>query len=481
MSDNSLAIARAQLLAPGELTDSSLQKVLNNVLGHSVDAADLYFQSTRHEAWVLEDGIVKEGSFNVDKGVGVRAMSGEKAGFSYSNEIILPALNAAAGAARSITRLGGDQQVQAWQREQPLTLYSDANPLDVLTQDEKVELLRKVDLHARAKDPRIKQVTASISGVHEVVLVAASDGTLAADVRPLVRMNVSVIAEQNGRLERGGHGGGGRTDYRMFLQDDQALKYADEAVRQALINLEAVPAPAGIMPVVLGAGWNGVLLHEAVGHGLEGDFNRKGSSSYAGRIGERVASPLCTVVDDGTLAGCRGSLNMDDEGVPSQCTTLIENGILKGYMQDKLNARLTGGISTGNGRRESYSHLPMPRMTNTYMLAGASDPDEIIASVDKGIYVTNMGGGQVDITSGKFVFNASEAWLIEKGKKIAPVKGATLIGNGPDVMNRISMVGNDLKLDTGVGVCGKDGQSVPVGVGQPTLKIDEITVGGTSE
>ncbi len=481
MSDNSLAIARAQLLAPGELTDSSLQKVLNNVLGHSVDAADLYFQSTRHEAWVLEDGIVKEGSFNVDKGVGVRALSGEKAGFSYSNEIILPALNAAAGAARSITRLGGQQQVQAWQREQPLVLYSDANPLDVLTQDEKVELLRKVDLHARAKDPRIKQVTASISGVHEVVLVAASDGTLAADVRPLVRMNVSVIAEQNGRLERGSHGGGGRTDYRMFLNDDQALKYADEAVRQALINLEAVPAPAGIMPVVLGAGWNGVLLHEAVGHGLEGDFNRKGSSSYSGRIGERVASPLCTIVDDGTLSGRRGSLNMDDEGVTTQCTTLIENGILKGYMQDKLNARLTGGVSTGNGRRESYSHLPMPRMTNTYMLAGQSDPDEIIASIDKGIYVTNMGGGQVDITSGKFVFNASEAWLIEKGKKVAPVKGATLIGNGPNVMNKISMVGNDLKLDTGVGVCGKDGQSVPVGVGQPTLKIDEITVGGTSE
>ena len=474
-----LTQARNHLLAPANIGDNELGRVLDSILGHSVDAADLYFQSTRHEAWSLEDSIIKEGSFNVDRGVGVRAMSGEKTGFAYSNEIILPALEQAAGAARSIARLGQDHQIQAWNRSQPLALYGTDNPLDSMSREDKVALLKAVDQEARKTDPRVKQVNVSLAGVHEVVLVAASDGTLAADIRPLVRMSVSVIAEKDGRIERGSAGGGGRSDYLQFIQNDKGLSYAREAVRQALVNLEAVAAPAGAMPVVLAPGWSGVLLHEAVGHGLEGDFNRKGSSSYAGRIGERVASPLCTIVDDGTLAGRRGSLNMDDEGGPTESTVLIENGILKGYMQDKHNARLMGVAPTGNGRRESYSHLPMPRMTNTYMLAGKSDPGEIIASVDKGIYVTNMGGGQVDITSGKFVFSTSEAYLIENGKVTTPVKGATLIGNGPDVMNQVSMVGNDLELDPGIGVCGKDGQSVPVGVGQPTLKIDEITVGGT--
>ncbi|WP_257253214.1 MULTISPECIES: metalloprotease TldD [unclassified Endozoicomonas] len=475
-----LTQARNHLLAPANIGDNELGRVLDSILGHSVDAADLFFQSTRHEVWALEDSIIKEGSFNVDRGVGVRAISGEKTGFAYSNEIILPALEQAAGAARSIARLGQEHQIQAWNRSQPLALYGTDNPLDSMSREDKVSLLKAVDQEARKADPAVKQVNVSLAGVHEVVLVAASDGTLAADIRPLVRMSVSVIAEKDGRIERGSAGGGGRGDYLQFIQNDKGLSYAREAVRQALVNHEAVAAPAGTMPVVLAPGWSGVLLHEAVGHGLEGDFNRKGSSAYAGRVGERVASPLCTIVDDGTLTGRRGSLNLDDEGVPTESTVLVENGILKGYMQDKLNARLMGVASTGNGRRESYSHLPMPRMTNTYMLAGKSDPGEIVASVDKGIYVANMGGGQVDITSGKFVFSTSEAYLIENGKVTTPVKGATLIGNGPDVMNQVSMVGNDLELDPGVGVCGKDGQSVPVGVGQPTLKIDEITVGGTA-
>ncbi len=472
--------ARDHLLTPANISDNELNRILDSILGHSVDTADLYFQSTRHESWILEDSIVKEGSFNVDRGVGIRAMSGEKTGFAYSNEIIIPALEQAAGAARSIARLGQQKQVQAWQRSQPLALYGSDNPLDSLSREDKVDILKALDKEARRTDSRVKQVSVSLAGVHEVVLVAASDGTLAADIRPLVRLNVSVIVEKEGRIERGSAGGGGRGDYKQFLTGDTGLGYAREAVRQALVNLEAVAAPAGSMPVVLSAGWSGVLLHEAVGHGLEGDFNRKGSSAFSGRIGERVASPLCTIVDDGTLPGRRGSLNMDDEGVATESTVLIENGILKGYMQDKLNARLMGVAPTGNGRRESYSHLPMPRMTNTYMLAGQHDPEEIIASVEKGIYVANMGGGQVDITSGKFVFSTSEAYLIENGKKTTPVKGATLIGNGPEAMNRVSMVGSDLELDPGIGICGKDGQSVPVGVGQPTLKIDEITVGGTA-
>ena len=474
-----LSSVSEHLLAPGGVTIESLQTVLGDLAGPGIDAADLYFQGQISESWSLEDGIVKDGSFNLDQGVGVRAQSGEKTGFAYSNAITLEALGLAARAARSISRAGQNGTVQAFSTQDVTQLYGPDNPLEVMTRAEKVELLKRVDAATRALDQRIQQVSVSMAGVWERILVASTDGSLAADVRPLVRFNVSVIVEQNGRRERGGHGGGGRTDYRYFLSEDRAMGYAREALRQALVNLEAIPAPAGTLPVVLGSGWSGVLLHEAVGHGLEGDFNRKGSSAYSGRMGEMVASKLCTIVDDGTLAGRRGSLSVDDEGTPTECTTLIENGVLKGYMQDKLNARLMGVARTGNGRRESYAHLPMPRMTNTYMLAGESDPEEIIASVKRGIYCANLGGGQVDITSGKFVFSTSEAYLIEDGKITAPVKGATLIGNGPEAMSKVSMVGNDLALDSGVGMCGKDGQSVPVGVGQPTLKIDAITVGGT--
>lgn len=474
-----LSSVSAQLLNPGGLTLDSLPSILGELAGPGIDAADLYFQGQISETWVLEDGIVKEGSFNLDQGVGVRAQSGEKTGFAYSNAITAEALADAARAARSIARAGQQGKVQTFSTAPLSPLYSAENPLDVISRAEKVELLKQVDQATRALDPRIKQVTVSLSGVWDQVLVAAMDGSLAADIRPLVRFNVSVIVEQNGRRERGGHGGGGRSDYRYFLEHDRAMGYAREALRQALVNLEARPAPAGSLPVVLGPGWSGVLLHEAVGHGLEGDFNRKGSSAYSGRVGQQVASSLCTIVDDGTLQGRRGSLSVDDEGSQTQCTTLIEKGVLKGYMQDKLNARLMGVACTGNGRRESYAHLPMPRMTNTYMLAGESDPEEIIRSVKYGLYCANLGGGQVDITSGKFVFSTSEAYLIEDGRITAPVKGATLIGNGPEAMSRVSMVGNDLALDSGVGTCGKDGQSVPVGVGQPTLKLDAITVGGT--
>ena len=480
MLENNLLIARKALLEPAELSDAALQKVMHSMLGHAIDYADLYFQTSRHESWVLEDGIVKEGQHNIEQGVGVRAVSGEKTGFAYSDEIILPALTESADAARAIARQGQTGSLQAWQTRQIQPLYSHDDPLSALSADQKVALLQAADAEARKQDPRIKQVIVSLAGVHEVVLVVANDGTLSADVRPLVRMNVTVIAEHNGRREQGSAGGGGRVSYEYFMQDDHAMGYAREAVRQALVNLEAIDAPAGTMPVVLGPGWPGVLLHEAVGHGLEGDFNRKGSSVFSNRIGQQVASKYCTVIDDGTMANRRGSLTVDDEGTPSQRNVLIENGILRGYMQDKLNARLMHMPATGNARRESYAHMPMPRMTNTYMAAGEHDPQEIIASVEKGIYAVNFGGGQVDITSGKFVFSASEAYLIENGKVTSPVKGATLIGNGPDVMNQVSMVGNDLALDTGVGVCGKEGQSVPVGVGQPTLRIDRLTVGGTS-
>ncbi|TLX65331.1 metalloprotease TldD [Stutzerimonas nosocomialis] len=468
-----------RLLTPGGLGLDDLPGLLGELAGPGIDAADLYFQDQVTESWVLEDGIVKEGGFHLEQGVGVRALSGEKTGFAYSNAITADALKQAAHAARSISRGGRSGRVEVLAKAPQSSLYTRDNPLDGMGRGEKVELLKRIDIATRALDPRIKQVTVSLAGVWEHILVAAMDGSLAADIRPLVRFNVSVIVEQNGRRERGGQGGGGRTGYEFFLAEDRAMGYAREALRQALVNLEAVAAPAGTLPVVLGSGWSGVLLHEAVGHGLEGDFNRKGSSAYSGRVGQQVASKLCTIVDDGTLADRRGSLSVDDEGTPTQCTTLIENGVLTGYMQDKLNARLMGVAPTGNGRRESYAHLPMPRMTNTYMLAGESDPQEIIASVKRGIYCASLGGGQVDITSGKFVFSTSEAYLIEDGRITAPVKGATLIGNGPEVMNRVSMVGNDLALDSGVGTCGKDGQSVPVGVGQPTLKIDAITVGGT--
>ena len=477
---DALEIATRQILEPSGLDRRELSKVLDSVLGHAVDDADLYFQAVRSEAWVLEDGIVKEGSHNIEQGVGVRAVSGEKSGFAYADEVALPALQRAAGAARAIARAGAEGRVQAGTSLTVRERYPPLDPLQSFGERERIELLQAVDAEARAQDPRIKQVIVSLAGEHDRVLVAAADGRLAADVRPLIRLNVSVVAEQGARREQASAGGGGRYDYRYFLEEGRALGYAREAVRQALVSLEAEDAPAGTMTVVLGPGWPGVLLHEAVGHGLEGDFNRKGSSTFSGRIGERVATSACTVVDDGTLPNRRGSLTIDDEGTPTECTTLIEEGRLVAYMQDKQNARLMGTRSTGNGRRESYAHLPMPRMTNTYMLPGPYDPGEIIESVDKGLYAVSFRGGQVDITSGKFVFSASEAYLIEKGKVTRPVKGATLIGNGPEVLTRVEMVGNNLELDWGVGVCGKNGQSVPVGVGQPTLRVDGLTVGGVS-
>jgi TldD protein len=480
MSSSVIEQVNQQLLVPAGLTENDVEQALSITLTGGVDYADLYFQQSRHENWLLEDGIVKDGGYHIEQGVGVRACSGEKTGFAYSDDLILPALIDAAKAARSISRQGEDKQVQAWQRTHARQLYASDDPLSVLSAEQKLALLRQADAAARQADPRVTQVNVSLAGGLDTVLIAASDGTFAADIRPLVRMNVSVIVEYKGRRERGSAGGGRRLDYRYFQDNDLATTYAKEAVRQALVNLDAVDAPAGTMPVVLASGWPGVLLHEAVGHGLEGDFNRRGSSAFSGKLGEMVASPLCTVVDDGTMQFRRGSLSVDDEGVPTENTTLIENGKLTAYMQDKHNARLMGSKSTGNGRRESYAHLPMPRMTNTYMLPGESEPEEVIASVDKGLYAVNFGGGQVDITSGKFVFSTSEVYMIEKGKITHPVKGATLIGNGPEVMGRISMVANDLELDTGVGNCGKEGQSVPVGVGQPTLKIDALTVGGTA-
>ena len=475
-----LALAERQLLQPGGLSSGDLDRVFSQLMGPSIDAADLYFQHSRSESWMLEDGIVKEGNHSIEQGVGVRAMSGEKTGFAYSDEIVLPQLLTAARSARAIAQSGTDRNSHALEAQDTKSLYAPIDPVESLPTEEKITLLREVDKFCRAQDPCISQVIVSISGVLDTVMIAAADGTLAADVRPLVRLNVQVIAERNGRREQGSAGGGGRYGYRELLANGRAHALAREAVRQALVNLDSVPAPAGTMTVVLGPGWPGVLLHEAIGHGFEGDFNRKGTSAFAGRMGEKIASPLCTVVDDGTLPGRRGSLSIDDEGVPSECTVLIENGVLKGFMQDKLNARLMGMRSTGNGRRESFAHLPMPRMTNTYMLPGKSDPGEIIASVERGLYAVNFGGGQVDITNGKFVFSASEAYLIENGKVTRPVKGATLIGSGPEVLTRVSMVGNDLKLDEGVGVCGKEGQSVPVGVGQPTLRIEAMTVGGTA-
>ena len=469
-----------RLLQPVGLEESHLSKTLGSIMTRNIDAADLYFQVSRHESWVIEDGIVKEGSFNLEQGVGVRAISGEKTGFAYSDEFFLPALEHAAGAARAIARQGDARAVKAWSRGERKALYPSLDPITSLSDSEKTGFIAQIEARTRELDRRIDQVIVSLNSVQDTILVAASDGTLAADVRPLVRLNVSVIVEENGRREQGYSGGGARSGLEWLLEQDRAMGFAREAVRQALVQLEAVPAPAGAMAVVLGPGWPGILLHEAVGHGLEGDFNRKGTSAFSGKVGQRVASPLCTIVDDGTLPNRRGSLTVDDEGTPGQYNVLVENGILRGYMQDKLNARLMGVQPTGNGRRESFAHIPMPRMTNTYMLAGPHDPDEIIASVRKGIYAPNFGGGQVDITSGKFVFSASEAYLIENGKLTVPVKGAMLIGDGPQALQKVSMVGNDLKLDSGVGTCGKEGQSVPVGVGQPTLKIDEITVGGTT-
>ncbi|MDM4766449.1 metalloprotease TldD [Pelomonas sp. SE-A7] len=477
-----LATARSKLLEPFGLSDATLAQALCLITEHRVDDADLYFQTTRAEGWSLEEGIVKSGSFSIDQGVGVRAVAGEKTAFAYSDDISEAALLDAARTVRSIAAAGQSKRVKV-----PATptvagsrsLYGESDPIASLDSTEKVALLERAERMARAKDPRVVQVMAGLAAEHEVVLIARADGTLAADVRPLVRLSITVIAEQNGRREVGNGGGGGRFGLAYF-SDTMIASYVEQAVSAALTNLESRPAPAGEMTVVLGPGWPGVLLHEAVGHGLEGDFNRKGSSTFAGRIGQRVAAKGVTVLDDGTIPDRRGSLNVDDEGRASQRNVLIEDGILKGYIQDAMNARLMKVAATGNGRRESYAHVPMPRMTNTYMLGGDKDPAEVIASIKKGLYATNFGGGQVDITSGKFVFSASEAFWVEDGKIQYPVKGATIIGNGPDALTRVSMIGNDMQLDTGVGVCGKEGQSVPVGVGQPTLRIDGLTVGGTA-
>jgi TldD protein len=477
--ETSFATANDILLAPYALDSKRLQTVFGEILAHRVDYADLYFQYTRSESWSLEEGIVKSGSFNIDQGVGVRAVSGEKTAFAYSDDIGLAALESAARATRAIARQGQSGRAKVAKRAAGHNLYTPHDPISGLKDPAKVALLERIERRARALDPRVTQVMAHLAGEYEVVLVARSDGKLNADVRPLVRLSLQVIVEQDGRREQGSSGGGGRFDYAYFTEeviDD----YAKKAVDQALVNLAARPAPAGTMTVVLGPGWPGVLLHEAIGHGLEGDFNRKGTSAFSGRIGERVAAPGVTVVDDGTIARRRGSLNIDDEGQPTQRNVLIENGVLKTYMQDSLNARLMGVKPTGNGRRESYAHIPMPRMTNTYMLNGERPREEIIASVKNGLYAVNFGGGQVDITSGKFVFSASEAYVIENGKLSYPVKGATLIGNGPDALTRVAMIGDDMALDPGVGTCGKEGQSVPVGVGQPTLRIDGLTVGGTA-
>ncbi|KGJ98953.1 metalloprotease TldD [Thalassotalea sp. ND16A] len=476
-------LVEQELLHASQLGQEDLSKVLDHICHRNIDFADLYFQSSSHESWMLEDGIVKEGSYNIERGVGVRAISGEKTGFAYSDDINASALLKAGSAARGIVQDDKSQTIKVFSGQQHRPLYTGEDPLATLSQEQKITLLHDVEAHARDQDTRVEQVIVSLSGVYEKILVAASDGTFATDIRPLVRLNCSVLVAENGKRERGNSGGGARVGYSYFFEVEHGKpryqQYAEEAVRQALVNLVAVDAPAGMLPVVLGAGWPGVLLHEAVGHGLEGDFNRKGSSAFSGKIGQQVASKHCTIVDDGTMHNRRGSVAIDDEGTPGQYNVLIEDGILKGYMQDKHNAHLMGGKPTGNGRRESYAHLPLPRMTNTYMLAGEHSPKDIIKSVKKGIYAPNFAGGQVDITSGKFVFTTAEAYLIENGEITAPVKGATLIGSGPEAMQQVSMVGNDLALDSGVGVCGKDGQSVPVGVGQPTLKVDEMTIGGT--
>ncbi|MEM9172771.1 MAG: metalloprotease TldD [Pseudomonadota bacterium] len=467
------------LLGDADLAPAALDRALAEVLSHQIDQADIYLQRSESESWTLENQIVRDAGFSQDQGLGVRAIHGDKTGFAYADDLSLPALSTAATTARAIARAGQHAGTQALAPRTAPARYESTSPLKSITDVQKTELLRSLDAYARSLDPRIEQVVVTLAANHDDIVVAAADGRLVADARPLVRLNVRVIVNANGRREQGYAGGGGRYALHEFIDKNLGREFVDEAVRQALVQIEAIAAPAGTMPVVLGPGWPAVLLHEAVGHGLEGDFNRKGTSTFSNRVGEQVASPLCTIVDDGTLMHRRGSLSVDDEGTPTQVTTLIENGILKGYMQDEMNARLMGVASTGNGRRQSYAHLPMPRMTNTYMLNGKHDPQEIIASVKHGLYAPNFGGGQVDITSGKFVFSASEAYLIENGKLTAPVKGATLIGNGPEVLQKVSMVGDDLSLDSGVGVCGKEGQSVPVGVGQPTLKIDEITVGGT--
>ncbi|MDR0275256.1 MAG: metalloprotease TldD [Burkholderiaceae bacterium] len=482
-SSERLAVARALLLTPFGLDETDLARVLALSASGGADDADVYFQFTRAEGWSLEESIVKSGSFSIDQGVGVRAVKGDKTAFAYADDISEASLRDAAATVRVIGAASQNRRVRrtgAGRLAKPeQALYPSMDPIASLGSADKVALLEQVERYARAKDPRIVQVMASLAAEYDVVLIARLGGQIAADVRPLVRLSVSVIAQQNGRREMGASGGGGRYDLAYF-SPELARGYVDEAVTAALANLEARAAPAGEMPVVLGPGWPGVLLHEAVGHGLEGDFNRKGSSAFTGMIGRRVAAKGVTVLDDGQLPARRGSLNIDDEGCPTQRNVLIEDGILKGYLQDALNARLMKVAPTGNGRRESYAHIPLPRMTNTYMLAGQRDPQEIVASIRKGLYAINFGGGQVDITSGKFVFSASQAYWVENGKIQYPVKGATLIGSGPESLKKISMIGNDLRLDSGIGACGKEGQSVPVGVGQPTLRIDGLTVGGTA-
>ena len=484
-SNSSFTSVCDRFLSPSSLNINDLEKSISRLCAPQIDYVDFYFQSSRNESWILEDGIVKNGSYNIEKGIGIRAVSGEKTGFAYADQISKKSILDASNAARSIVKSGQEKQIKLiLPTAQPILAYGESDPLISLSQETKINLLKEVDVFTRALNSGIIEVSVSLNSTYEEILVAASDGTLATDIRPLVRFSCSVLLEKNGKRERGSAGGGGRFDLDYFTDTKQgeakAFEYAREAVRQAEVNIDAVDAPAGLMSVIVGAGWPGVLLHEAVGHGLEGDFNRKGSSAFSGKIGEQVASKHCTIIDDGSIKDRRGSVNIDDEGTPGQRNVLIENGILKGYMQDKLNARLMGEESTGNGRRESYAHLPLPRMTNTFMLNGEHEHEELIESVKKGIYAPNFGGGQVDITSGKFVFSASEAYLIENGKITSPIKGATLIGNGFDAMQQISMVANNMKLDSGVGVCGKEGQSLPVGVGQPSLKIDQLTVGGTN-
>lgn len=473
------ALAEQVLLAPGNLKTSDIESALGQIMLPGMDYADCYFQHASFESWSLDESKVKSGAYQIEQGVGVRAISGEKTGFAYSDEITLAAILDAAKSARNIANAGQSKtQAIHLKAQNNKALYVDTQPILSLPDTDKVALLQSLDKYARNIDSRVQEVSVNLAGGRDIILVAASDGTFSTDIRPMIRLSVSVIVEENGRRESGSMGGGGRYAYSYFFEDNRAEQYAEEAVRQALVNLEAQAAPAGEMTVVLGPGWPGILLHEAIGHGLEGDFNRKGTSAFSGRIGDKVAAPECTVVDDGTIINRRGSLSIDDEGTITENTVLIENGVLVNYMQDKLNARLMNMQATGNGRRESYAHLPMPRMTNTYMLPGKYHHDDIIASVDDGIYAANFGGGQVDITSGKFVFSASEAYKIKNGKLTYPIKGATIIGNGPDVLTRVSMVGDDMQLDSGVGTCGKEGQSVPVGVGQPTLKIDGLTVGG---
>jgi TldD protein len=475
---SALEIAKATLLTPFGVDEAATSRVFGTILAHRADDADLFFQYNRAESWTLEEGQVKSGSYSIDQGVGVRVVAGEKTAFAYADDITPEALQAAAGVTRAIASQGGDRQVGNAVLRPGHSLYAPIDPVAQFDDAAKVRILEALERHARAADPRVKQVIGRLSGEYDVVLVARADGGLAADVRPLVHLSVTVIAEQDGRREQGHQGAGGRVGYGLFTEE-MLERLARDAVRQAVVNLQSRPAPAGVMSVVLGPGWPGILLHEAIGHGLEGDFNRKETSAFAGRVGQRVAAPGITVIDDGTMLDRRGSLNVDDEGNATQRTVLIEDGILKGYMQDRMNSGLMRTGATGNGRRESFAHLPMPRMTNTVMLNGTHDPGEILASVKDGLYAASFGGGQVDITSGKFVFSMTEAWKVESGKLVYPVKGATLIGNGPDALTRVTMVGNDLALDAGIGTCGKDGQSVPVGVGQPTLRIDGLVVGGT--